>query len=100
MTAKTNLEKSVTEAVDKAGLSGSHITVAISGGPDSTAMLLALSRTQLETGISIKGAHLDHGIRGEESQADAEYVKNLCKSINVDCFFGAVDVPSLSKALS
>ena len=99
MTAKTHFEKSVIQAVSKAGLSGSHITVAISGGPDSTAMLLALSRTQSETGISIKGAHLDHGIRGEESQADAEYVKNLCKSINVDCFFGAVDVPSLSKAL-
>ena len=99
MPSITRFEKSVAEAVGKAGLIGTNITVAISGGPDSTAMLLALSRTQLETGISIKGAHLDHGIRGEESQADAEYVKNLCKSISVDCFFGAVDVPSLSKVL-
>ena len=99
MADTTNFEKSVIKAVHKAGLSESHITVAISGGPDSTAMLLALSRSKSETGISINGAHLDHGIRGEESKSDAEYVKNLCKSIDVDCFFGAVDVPSLSKAL-
>ena len=99
MADTTNFEKSVIKAVHKAGLSESHITVAISGGPDSTAMLLALSRSKSETGISINGAHLDHGIRGEESKSDAEYVKNLCKSIDVDCFFGAVDVPSLSQAL-
>ena len=99
MADTTNFEKSVIKAVHKAGLSESHITVAISGGPDSTAMLLALSRSKSETGISINGAHLDHGIRGEEAKSDAEYVKNLCKSIDVDCFFGAVDVPSLSQAL-
>ena len=99
MTDKTSFEKSVIKAVHKAELSGSNITVAISGGPDSTAMLLALSRSKSETGISINGAHLDHGIRGEESKSDAEYVKTLCKSIDVDCFFGAVDVPSLSQAL-
>ena len=99
MTAITRFEESVAEAVGKAGLTGSNITVAISGGPDSTAMLLALNRTRAETGVSIKGAHLEHGIRGEESKSDAEHVKHLCKSINVECFFGAVDVPSLSKAM-
>ena len=68
MADTTNFEKSVIKAVHKAELSGSNITVAISGGPDSTAMLLALSRSKSETGISINGAHLDHGIRGEESK--------------------------------
>ena len=87
MTSITRFEKSVAEAVGKAGLTGSNITVAISGGPDSTAMLLALNRTRAKTGVSIKGAHLEHGIRGEESKSDAEHVKHLCKSINVECFF-------------
>jgi tRNA(Ile)-lysidine synthase len=56
--------------------------VAVSGGADSTALLLALSRlSQLRSknhdSKKIVVAHFNHGLRGAESDADQEFVKEL-----------------------
>ena len=47
--------------------------LAVSGGVDSVVML----HKMLGSGADLVVAHFEHGIRGEESQADAEFVKNL-----------------------
>ncbi|HEY8181292.1 MAG TPA: tRNA lysidine(34) synthetase TilS [Thermoanaerobaculia bacterium] len=55
------------------------LLVAISGGPDSTALLLALH----EIGIPISAAHINHHLRGVESDADQVFVRELCERLGV-----------------
>jgi len=51
----------------------------VSGGPDSVAML----RVLMELGASPVVLHVDHGLRGEESRDDAEFVRVLCENLGV-----------------
>ena len=53
---------------------GEHILVAVSGGADSTALLLCLHTLSPEFGLTLTVAHLNHGIRGAEERAAREQV--------------------------
>jgi tRNA(Ile)-lysidine synthase len=53
----------------------------VSGGPDSVALLRAL----VELGGELVVLHVDHGLRGEESREDAEFVRVLCEKLGVRC---------------
>jgi tRNA(Ile)-lysidine synthase len=53
----------------------------VSGGPDSVALLRAL----VELGGEPVVLHVDHGLRGEESREDAEFVRVLCEKLGVRC---------------
>jgi tRNA(Ile)-lysidine synthase len=53
----------------------------VSGGPDSVALLRAL----VELGEEPAVLHVDHGLRGEGSREDAEFVLDLCDRLNVRC---------------
>src|SRR5712691_5996617 len=55
------------------------LLVAVSGGPDSTALLLALQ----EIGTPIVAAHVNHHLRGPESDADEAFVRELCDRYRV-----------------
>lgn len=92
--------KKVSEAVKRFGLIGDakHITVALSGGADSMALLTALIKLKQELGITkISAAHFNHGIRGEEALRDQRFVQNYCKSVGVECLVGSADVPEYAK---
>ncbi|MDX6384468.1 MAG: tRNA(Ile)-lysidine synthase [Blastocatellia bacterium] len=70
------------------------VVVAVSGGADSVALLLALNelvksgRFKLEMVV----AHLDHRLRGEASDADARWVEGLATELGYDVRVGRVDV--------
>ena len=51
----------------------------VSGGPDSVALL----RVVVSLGGEPVVLHVDHGLRGEESHEDAEFVSELCRRLNV-----------------
>ena len=68
--------------------------VALSGGADSVALLLALR----EAGIAVGAAHLDHGTREGGSAADAQWVETFCASLGIPCFSKQVNVPALAEA--
>lgn len=55
------------------------LLVAISGGPDSTALLLALH----EIGVPLSAAHINHHLRGADSDADQEFVRQLCARLDI-----------------
>ncbi len=55
------------------------LLVAVSGGPDSTALLLALE----EIGIPRVAAHVNHHLRGSESDADQQFVLDVCQKLGV-----------------
>lgn len=67
--------------------------VAISGGPDSTALLVALAHLKAEPGIQVRAANFDHRLRSrEEAEGDAAFVGVLCRRLRVPVEFGAGNV--------
>ncbi len=86
------LEAQVVDAAGRCGLAHDDLlVVAVSGGPDSLAMLHALARTRRATSLRLHAAHLDHGLRGEESREDAEFVSKACRGLGIDLTSDAVD---------
>ena len=73
---------------------GAAVVVACSGGPDSLALLDWLLSQQEKRQLNITAAHFEHGIRGEESRADAAFVHDFCVSRGIPCRIGHGDVPS------
>ncbi|MBE6809823.1 MAG: tRNA lysidine(34) synthetase TilS [Ruminococcaceae bacterium] len=75
-----------------------HITVALSGGADSMALLEVLLTLKEELNIKkISAAHFNHQIRGAEALRDQNFVEDYCKQRNVDCFVGSADVLGYAK---
>ena len=68
------------------GFSGEGATplvVGVSGGPDSTALLYCLYRLRRAWNLQLHVAHLNHDFRGEEADADAEFVANLALELDL-----------------
>ena len=72
---------------------GNRIVVALSGGPDSTALTLGLSEL-LTDRTTIAAAHFNHRARGEESDADEEFVRDLCERFGIPLSVGHAVEPS------
>lgn len=73
---------------------GDRICVAVSGGADSTALLLALHGQAAILGIGVSAAHLHHGIRGDEADADLAFLRDLCTRLDVPLHVEHADVPA------
>jgi len=74
---------------------GDRVLVALSGGADSVSLLLALK----ELGIfSVAAAHVNHSLRGEESDGDEAFCRDLCRRLNVPFFCAHIDVAAAAKA--
>jgi tRNA(Ile)-lysidine synthase len=61
-----------------------RVLVALSGGPDSVALLHAMLAQRGRFGYRIAAAHLNHGIRGAESDRDETFVRELCARCEID----------------
>ena len=64
--------------------SGRHIYVGYSGGADSLAALLAARYAAAESGAPLTAVHFDHGLRGAESEADADHCRKQCREWHVE----------------
>jgi len=67
------------------------IVLAVSGGPDSIAMLNIFISLRKEYNLSLYVAHVNHLIR-ENAKLDEEFVKEFCIKNDVPCFIKKVDV--------
>lgn len=68
---------------------GDRVLVAVSGGPDSLSLLHCLWQHGLALGLeSVEAAHLDHGLRGDESAAEAAWVAAWCAERGIPCYLG------------
>ncbi|MBR6014026.1 MAG: tRNA lysidine(34) synthetase TilS [Selenomonadaceae bacterium] len=75
---------------------GRKIVVAVSGGADSLALADLLNRSRQKFKNEICIAHYEHGLRGEESLADAEFVEEFAKNLGVEFFCEHGDVKKFS----
>lgn len=76
---------------------GKKVCVAASGGLDSTVLLHYLKAGEKEYGYSLCAVHCEHGIRGEESVGDMQFVKTLCEQWNVPLYVFQEDCPARAK---
>ena len=94
------LTDTINRTINKFGLieKGDSVIVAVSGGPDSTALLLALNNLKREYGLRLHVAHLDHMFRAaSETKKDREYVSSLCKRLGIPLIFKRIDVPAYAE---
>ena len=92
--------KKVTEAVNRFGLlqNAQRVTVALSGGADSMALLCALSALKDDLKIKrLTAAHFNHQIRGDEALRDQNFAAEQCKRLGIELVIGAADVPQYAK---
>jgi len=62
---------------------GEGVIVAVSGGADLITLLLALNSIAEEFSLRLRVAHLNHGLRGEESDGDEEFVQRLANKLGL-----------------
>ena len=74
-------------------VSGQHcLLVAVSGGPDSVCLLNILVKLREELGVRLYVAHLNHQLRGADSEADAQYVSGLAHRLDIPATIERRDV--------
>ena len=61
-----------------------QVILGVSGGADSVALFRVLLSIRDELELKLFVLHVEHGIRGQESIADAEFVEALCAKYGVD----------------
>jgi tRNA(Ile)-lysidine synthase len=77
--------------------SGDRLCVAVSGGADSVALLLAIhaaNQTKHSSlGVGLSAVHVNHGLRGAESDADQQFVEDLCARLDLALHLHRASVP-------
>ena len=76
---------------------GDRVLIGVSGGADSIALLEFFVSVKEKYDLDICVAHIEHGIRGEDSVNDAEFVENYCKKLGVNFYLKTIDAPNLAK---
>lgn len=72
---------------------GERVLTAVSGGPDSVALLHLLHALSPRLGIEqLSVAHFNHRLRGPAADGDAAFVAGLCRDLGLDCQVGTEDV--------
>ena len=79
---RTALEQRVLDFIRRSRMmsAGDRVGVAVSGGADSVALLRLLESLRHELGVTLLVLHLDHMLRGTESDADARFVEELARA--------------------
>ncbi len=72
---------------------GDRVLVGVSGGPDSTCLLLVLAALRRSLGFQLEAAHFDHQLRGRRAAAkEIRFVSSLAERISVPLHVGSGDV--------
>lgn len=71
---------------------GDRVLAALSGGADSVCLTLILNGLQTELGFTLSACHINHSLRGEESEADQAFVEDLCLRLRIPLTVVRVDV--------
>jgi tRNA(Ile)-lysidine synthase len=77
---------------------GEGLLVAVSGGPDSVALLHILYSLREDLRLRLEVAHLQHGIRGVEAQEDAKFVAQLAAKLRLPLHLKEIDLPRIRSA--
>jgi tRNA(Ile)-lysidine synthase len=88
----TGLQQELERFLDREAVGDGSVLVAVSGGPDSVALLLALHAIGAARGLRVVAGHLNHSLRGSESDGDQQFVEALCAGLAIECHAVRLDV--------
>ena len=74
-----------------------RVAVAVSGGADSVALLRRMIEAAPEIGLVLSVAHVHHGIRGDEADLDADFVRDLAATHGLTFHRHDVNTPSTAQ---
>ncbi|MDG0795323.1 tRNA lysidine(34) synthetase TilS [Cohnella ginsengisoli] len=77
---------------------GARIVAGVSGGPDSMAMLHLLQAPAVRDGWLVIAAHVNHGFRGTESDAEAALVRETAAAWGIPFELAEIDMPAYIEA--
>ena len=84
--------------IDRSSLrAGMRVTVAVSGGADSVALLRVLATAAPEIGLVLAVAHVHHGIRGAEADEDARFAEALAVQLGLPLRLLQADTPKAAR---
>ncbi len=88
----------IKDTIKKYGMleKGDHVVVAISGGPDSVALLKVMEMISDEYGLTLTAAHINHGLR-KESDQDEQFVRRISEEAGIKFECRKVDIGSQRK---
>lgn len=91
------LENKVIDTITKFDMikENDKIVLGVSGGPDSICLLNILNNIKRILKFDLVVAHINHMIR-QEAESETEYVLNVCKSLDVECFVKRINVIEMS----
>ena len=72
------------------------VLLAVSGGPDSVALLRAMTTLKRGGAGRVLAAHVNHQLRAEQSDEDEAFVIGLCRQLNVPCEFHRAEIDRLT----
>lgn len=75
---------------------GDGIIVALSGGPDSMCLLHVLYSLKEKYDLTLYAAHINHMLRGAESDKDEDVCREFCKSKGIEFFSRSVDIDTMA----
>lgn len=73
------------------------VCAALSGGADSVSLLRALCSLKEELGVAVCACHLNHGLRGAESDGDESFCRDLCGALGVPLYAEKIAVSKLAQ---
>jgi tRNA(Ile)-lysidine synthase len=91
--------RKVRGTIEKHGMlaPGDRVGIALSGGADSVALLHVLAQIAPEYTLELSALHLNHGIRGEESDRDEAFVRKLAGSMDIPLASERISIPALRR---
>ena len=92
------LRQALAAALTDCDMRGKTLLVAVSGGGDSLALLYALHQAQAEFDLRLRGAHLNHTLRGDESDADAAFVADAFRRLGIPYILQSADIAAYRRA--
>ena len=89
----------VLQAIEKYHMleQGDSVVVGLSGGADSVALLDFLSLLRGGMGLALYACHINHCLRGEESDRDERFVRELCREKNIPLYTFIEDIPEAAR---
>ncbi|MDE6745742.1 MAG: tRNA lysidine(34) synthetase TilS, partial [Oscillospiraceae bacterium] len=78
---------------------GETVCCALSGGADSVALLLSLKNLSSELGITVTAVHVNHILRGKESDRDENFCRKLCQKLDIPLTVFRKDAAAFSHSL-